>query len=164
MATTADASKAAGESGAAVYRGSCHCGFVTFTCKLDLSKPGPDSGEILSRCNCSICHKTGMLNARTDELKVVTPAEGDSKLTKYMFGTRKVSHLFCPTCGVRCFFRGSYALPDGTQVHFQSINVLTLEGREDGKPMDDLREIEVSYWDGKSNGWDKGLSKKPYEG
>lgn len=75
------------------YRGSCHCGAVTFEADLDLSEPS-------FRCNCSICRRTRFWPAvaRPDDFRVLG---GESELTEYLFNRRRNKHYFCRRCGVR---------------------------------------------------------------
>ncbi|KAH8879541.1 hypothetical protein GQ53DRAFT_671864 [Thozetella sp. PMI_491] len=165
MTSSTDTPAQAQETGSLpAYKGSCHCGFISYRCSLNLKTANPSTGAVLSKCNCSHCHKTGMLLATPDEFTVDSPPDAEESLSKYSFHTGNVEHTFCPTCGVRCFMRGNFKKQDGTTMAFLRINVLTLDGRADGEPMDDLRDVEVSYWDGRSDDWSKGLSKKPYEG
>lgn len=149
---------------AAVYKGSCHCGFVTYKATLDLVNPHPETGAVATKCNCSICLKTGMMLAIPSALTALTPADPAAELRYYTFHTAKVRHNFCPTCGVRCFFHGTYSMPDGSEIPFTRVNVLTLDGREDGGPVD-LRSIKPLYIDMRTpDSWKKGLAKEPWEG
>jgi len=73
------------------YRGSCHCGRVSFEMESDL-KPA-------LRCNCSICRRKGV--------PMVTAAEGSFKLIGgkehlglYQFHTEAARHHFCKVCGI----------------------------------------------------------------
>ena len=81
------------------YRGSCHCGAVTFEADLDLSQP-------TYRCNCSICRRTRFWPAvaREGGLRILT---GEAELTKYLFNSRRNEHYFCRHCGVRAFGIGN---------------------------------------------------------
>lgn len=57
-------------------------------------------------CNCSFCAKKGMMLA-------FIPAErfrllsGEEELTDYLFNKKIIHHLFCKSCGVQSFARGS---------------------------------------------------------
>jgi hypothetical protein len=96
------------------YTGGCHCGKVRFETKVDL-------GNVLA-CNCSICAKAGLLLAFTsaDQFKLLS---GEDGLTDYQFNKKKIHHLFCATCGVRSFARGT--APDGKEM--RAINVRCLD-------------------------------------
>ena len=78
------------------YRGSCHCGAVTFTIT---------TGEITKgiRCNCSICRRRGAVMSDVyftpDEIVV----EGKDSLALYQWGDRVMNHWFCRTCGINPF-------------------------------------------------------------
>ena len=88
-------------------------------------------------CNCSICRKRGALLA-------FVPAANSSwerryALTDYQFNKKIVHHLFCDTCGVCSFARGTG--PDGAEMI--AINVRCLDGV-------DLDGLNVVTFDGAS--------------
>ena len=113
------------------YRGSCHCGAVRYDVELDLS------GPVLA-CNCSMCGRTGSLMTFVPADKFHL-ASGQDALTDYQFNTKNIHHLFCATCGVRSFARGTG--PGGSAMCM--INVRCLDGVV---PM----ALEVKHVDGKS--------------
>ena len=80
------------------YRGGCHCGAVQYEFTTDLS------GAM--ECNCSICAKRGALwaFAKPDQVKIV---KGDTVLSDYQFGKKRIHHLFCENCGVGSFSTGN---------------------------------------------------------
>jgi hypothetical protein len=112
------------------YQGGCHCGAVRYEVELEL-------GRVLS-CNCSICSRTGALLAFVPEgaFKVI---QGEDALRDYQFNRHNVHHLFCQTCGIRSFTRGT--APNGSKM--VSINVRCLDGV-------DLDALEVRRFDGAS--------------
>ena len=81
------------------YRGSCHCGAVTFETDLDLT-------QMSYRCNCSICRRTRFWPAvaKPEHFRLLS---GEAELTQYLFHTRKNQHFFCRHCGVRAFGVGT---------------------------------------------------------
>ncbi len=93
------------------HTGSCRCGAVAFEVETDLGG--------LIECNCSHCYRKGLV------LKFVTPdafrVTADGPQTEYLFNTHKITHLFCETCGVQSFARGTG--PKGPMV---AINIRTL--------------------------------------
>lgn len=95
------------------YQGGCHCGAVRFEVTSNLVP--------LMSCNCSICAKRAWI------LTFVPPQQfklisGESSLTDYQFGKKNIHHLFCSTCGVASFGRGT-----GPQGPMVSINVRCLD-------------------------------------
>lgn len=97
------------------YTGSCHCGAVRYGVTADLSST--------ISCNCSICRRTGMILTfvPADQFQLQSGAD---HLADYQFGQKRVHHLFCKSCGVRSFGRGSG--PDGREM--VAINVRCLDG------------------------------------
>jgi len=95
--------------------------------------------------------------------KVLTPTEGESALKDYTFGKNRFHHRFCPTCGIRCFVTGSI-VRNGKEINLMRINVSTIDGREDGEEMVELKNIKVKYFPGKDDEWTRGLADEPYEG
>lgn len=81
------------------YRGSCHCGVVTFEAELDLTRSS-------YRCNCSLCRRSRFWAAvaRPENFRLLS---GESELTRYLFDMKKNHHYFCRHCGVRCFGIGN---------------------------------------------------------
>ncbi|MCC6379245.1 MAG: GFA family protein [Burkholderiales bacterium] len=114
------------------YRGSCHCGAVTFEADLDLSEPS-------FRCNCSICRRTRFWPAvaRPDDFRVLG---GESELTEYLFNRRRNKHYFCRRCGVRPWGVGTDT-PMGTMI---GVNLGCLEGVSE----EELSRIPVVRIDG----------------
>lgn len=169
---TADATSASNNS-KPLYQGSCHCGFVKYTANIDLVNPSPQMGGVFSKCNCSLCHKSGCVLAipESDSITVVSPPEGRSALKDYKFASEKMHHWLCPKCGIKCFLDGEFVY-EGKEFKFARVNVLTLDGKVDGSPMEDLRQIKPVYWDGKGIRWEGDVlegaptaaAKEPFEG
>lgn len=74
------------------YRGSCHCGAVTFAVE------GDNPGEAMS-CNCSHCRRKGFLLTFVPAGQFTLDSGADA-LATYTFNTHKLEHSFCKTCGV----------------------------------------------------------------
>jgi hypothetical protein len=117
------------------YRGSCHCGAVTFEADLDLAQSS-------YRCNCSICRRTRFWPAvaKPDGFRLLS---GETALTQYLFNTRKNTHYFCKHCGVRAFGVGTET-PIGTMV---GVNLGCLED----VPDEELARVPVTYVDGRND-------------
>lgn len=117
------------------YRGSCHCGAVTFEADLDLT-------QSTYRCNCSICRRSRFWAAvaREGGFRILT---GESELTQYLFNTRKNQHYFCKHCGVRPFGVGTET-PIGKMY---GVNLGCLDGVTDHE----LSRLKVTYVDGRND-------------
>ena len=113
-----------------LYKGSCHCGRITF--ELD--------GEISSAvaCNCSICSRKGALlwAAPRANLRLLSSDEG---LRSYTFNNHAIVHRFCETCGVHPFAE-QQAAEDGPAAY---VNIRCIEGI-------DLKAVPVMEFDGKA--------------
>jgi hypothetical protein len=72
------------------YRGSCHCGAVTFEIETDFPE--------LTTCDCSICRRKNalMVKVHEDRFRLLS---GEESLTEYRFHTMTARHYFCRTCG-----------------------------------------------------------------
>jgi len=81
------------------YRGSCHCGAVSYDVTMDAPKKA-------FACNCSICSRTGALLAFVP-MTAFSLVSGADVLRDYQFGKRHIHHKFCGTCGIRSFANGS---------------------------------------------------------
>ncbi|KAJ7279699.1 Mss4-like protein [Mycena rebaudengoi] len=82
------------------YPGNCHCGAFKFILKV------PKLEKVLL-CNCSICSRNGYLwvfPARPEDL-VVIKGDENTTLKGYDFGSRGMTHRFCPTCGTSVLAR-----------------------------------------------------------
>lgn len=119
------------------YRGSCHCGAVTFEADLDLAQNS-------YRCNCSICRRTRFWPAiaRPEHFRLLS---GESELTEYRFNTKKNQHFFCRHCGVRCFGIGNET-PIG---RMYGVNLGCLVDVTD----EDLSKVPITYIDGLHDRW-----------
>jgi hypothetical protein len=97
------------------YTGGCHCGKVRYEVTTDPAQA--------IACNCSNCAKHGLwlTFAKADQFKLLS---GENELADYLFNKRVIHHLFCRTCGVESFARGSG--PDGQPT--VAINVRCLDG------------------------------------
>ncbi len=112
------------------YRGGCHCGALRYEVKADL-------GNVIA-CNCSICTKHGLILTFVPSAQF-TLLSGQERLTDYQFNKKMVNHLFCQTCGVEPFARGS--MPDGTEM--VAVNVRCLDDV-------DIGALNPAPFDGKS--------------
>jgi hypothetical protein len=112
------------------FSGSCHCGKVRFEVTTDLAK--------VMQCNCSICSRVGAL-------RTFVPAEqfnllsGEEALTDYQFGKHHIHHLFCSTCGISSFVRGTSS--DGKAM--VAVNARCLD-------CVDPAALTITHFDGKS--------------
>jgi len=141
------------KDGITEYRGSCHCGKVTYSVNLEKL-------PIATDCNCSICSrvcspfpktrfptckatltKTPKQNAylwiypKAEEVQV----QGREHLNCYRFGTKTAGHAFCTTCGVSIINQRV-----GWKATHQPINLRCLNGV-------DLDKLESEKVDGKSD-------------
>jgi hypothetical protein len=113
------------------YTGGCHCGAVRYEVKMDLSGP-------VIACNCSMCGRTGTLLGFVS-VSQFTLHKGEQNLTDYTFNKNVIHHLFCKTCGIKSFARGTK--PDGTQM--VAINTRCLDGV-------DAAQLKVQQVEGKN--------------
>lgn len=120
------------------YRGSCHCGAITFQADIDLSQ-----GTI--KCNCSICRKARFWPA------IVQPSafrllSGADDLTLYQFLRKVDEHFFCRHCGIRPFSTGK-SPRWGT---FCAVNLTCLDDITDAE----LASTPVTFLDGRNDAWE----------
>jgi hypothetical protein len=113
------------------YHGSCHCGAVRFEAK---SAPI----EQAMSCNCSYCRRYGALMSFIPASNF-TLQSGSDALTDYLFGKKAIHHLFCRTCGIGSFGRGT--TPNGTAM--VALNVRCLDDV-------DPDALKITPFDGKS--------------
>lgn len=121
------------------YRGSCHCGAVTFEADIDFSQG-------TRKCNCTFCTKVRTWNVilRPDALRVLS---GEETMSPYKATPQTpANHAFCANCGVRTFDRGHLKEIGGDYV---SVMVASL----DDAAIDEMMSGPVVYSDGRHNNW-----------
>ncbi|MEA2872672.1 MAG: hypothetical protein QOH67_2648 [Hyphomicrobiales bacterium] len=98
------------------YTGGCQCGKVRYEVSLEL-------GEVIA-CNCSRCGRLGSLLAFTpaENFKLIS---GEGETTEYQFNKHVIDHLFCSSCGIQSFARGTQK-----GVEMVAINARCLDGVE----------------------------------
>ena len=101
------------------YSGGCQCGNVRYEVSLEL-------GEVIA-CNCSRCGRLGSLLAfaPAENFKLLS---GEGAMTEYQFNKHVIHHLFCSSCGIQSFARGTQK---GVEV--VAINARCLDGVEPEK-------------------------------
>lgn len=70
--------------------GHCHCGRVRWTCS---TRP-----EHLTRCNCSLCRRTGAVWAHRDPADVRLAYDPDDVI-RYAHGDKSLDTVSCAHCG-----------------------------------------------------------------
>ncbi|WP_072391112.1 GFA family protein [Hyphomicrobium sp. CS1GBMeth3] len=113
------------------YHGSCHCGAIRYEAR---SAP---IAEAMS-CNCSYCRRFGGLLAFIPAQNFKLES-GEDRIADYQFGQKVIHHLFCRTCGIGSFGRGT--MPDGTEM--VALNVRCIEEI-------DPDTLAITPFDGKS--------------
>ena len=108
------------------YHGQCHCGAVRYTAKTDLGGLG----------DCS-CRRLGWVMQSVPAADF-TLESGEANLSVYHFSSETIDHLFCKTCGIESFSRGS----DGQGNELVMINVNCLE------PPIKIDHSSIKHWDG----------------
>lgn len=96
-----------------MYRGSCHCGAIRF--EVD----APERLEA-TRCNCSICSKSGYLHLIVPKGRFKLLC-GEDVITTYQFNTRVAKHTFCKVCGIKPFYTPR-SNPDGIDVNIHCLD------------------------------------------
>ena len=99
------------------YLGSCHCGAVRFEIESVIDR--------VTRCNCSICSKKGILHHRvpSERFRLLTD---DAELGTYQFGSMLAKHHFCKRCGIHTFTRPR-AAPELYTVNVRCLDNYDLE-------------------------------------
>jgi hypothetical protein len=112
------------------YEGSCQCGAVKYELETDVIKSGME-------CNCSRCYRMGWALAFVPEAQF-TQKSGEDNLTEYLFNKKQIRHLFCKTCGVQSFGKGS----DDNGNVMVAVNLRCVKDF-------DLSAIEINQYNGK---------------
>jgi hypothetical protein len=113
-----------------LHGGGCHCQKVRYEVNI--------AADAAMGCNCSMCSKKGTLFSFV-EPSAFTLKSGEDNLTDYQFNKHNIHHLFCKSCGVTSFARGTKR--DGSPMI--AINVRCLDGF-------DLDAVTVKMVDGRS--------------
>lgn len=96
-----------------IFRGSCHCGAVTFEVEAA-------QRFVAQRCNCSICTKAGFLHLIVPKSRFRL-LRGEDSLTTYTFNTGVARHTFCKACGMKPFYVPR-SNPDGIDVNVNCLD------------------------------------------
>ena len=100
------------------HTGGCHCGRVRF----EVTAP---EDIVASRCNCSICSKSGYLGLTVPRSRFVL-LSGEDSLATYTFNTSTAKHLFCRHCGIKSFYIPR-SHPNGYNVNVRCLDPGTIK-------------------------------------
>ncbi|KAF1942601.1 hypothetical protein EJ02DRAFT_402146 [Clathrospora elynae] len=121
-----------------MYNASCHCG--AFVYSILASPPLNDPATQVMECNCSICSRNGYLFIYVPNTRVTFQKGSIQDFRSYSFGSRKMGHYFCGTCGASCMARST----DPTFfAGLTCVNVRMLENV-------DVKTLKLKFADGKS--------------
>lgn len=112
------------------YAGGCQCGKVRYEASIEL-------GAVIA-CNCSRCGRIGSLLAFVPTSDF-TLTSGEDDLQDFQFNKHVIHHLFCKTCGIESFARGTG--PGGMEM--VAINARCLDDV-------DIDALEINKVDGRS--------------
>lgn len=96
------------------YKGGCHCGKISFTCK------GPRH-LVVWDCNCSICKMKQNKHFVVPKSEFHLSKSSQRFLSTYTFNTNVAQHHFCKVCGI-CAFYVPRSNPDGIGITFNCIS------------------------------------------
>ena len=99
------------------YNGSCSCSKVKFEVKTELTR--------ISKCNCSICTKKGIIHHVVDQNQF-NLISGKDSLSLYQFGTMRAKHYFCKHCGIH-LFNNPRTYPEKVSVNVNCLDDFDLE-------------------------------------
>ena len=159
------------------YTGSCHCGAIRYIVYLSMphDPPAPDQlrsedgrlrRQLFYRCNCTTCHKAGLMHLRLpsppDDFLLLAPLDPLRELAEYRCYERRLRFLFCKQCGMRCFtFAGEGELVEKdvggetktvwaprrgwveNMENYLSVNAYTIDAGQEGI---DMREWTEKKW------------------
>ena len=114
------------------YNGSCSCSKVTFEVKTELTR--------ISKCNCSICTKKGIIHHVVDQNQF-NLISGKDNLSLYQFGTMRAKHYFCKHCGIH-LFNNPRTYPEKVSVNVNCIDDFDLE-----KEMPKVLKFDGRNWE-----------------
>jgi hypothetical protein len=97
-----------------------------------------DRGASALSCNCSMCGRAGTLLSFVPASRFRLE-RGEDATTDYQFNNHVIHHLFCRTCGIKSFARGTGKDKQPTV----AINVRCLDGFEPD-------QFRVTEFDGRS--------------
>lgn len=112
--------------------GRCHCGAVSFRCRV------PDVLTVWV-CDCSVC------DMRKNHHFIIPESDffesGGDSLTLYTFNTHTAKHTFCKHCGITPFYRPR-SNPDGVAVTLACLVPRAAPGSFE------LRHFDGQNWEG----------------
>jgi hypothetical protein len=103
------------------YKGSCHCGEISFEVEGDL--------EQVMECNCSHCSRKGYLLwfLPRAQLNLLTAEAG---LATYTFNKHVIKHHFCPKCGCAPFGFGEHSGASMTAINVRCLEDIEISSLE----------------------------------